>query len=80
MSIKKGSIVTLSDHRKYLVVSRISYRDHFFLYLVEVDHSTNIKFACEELEGDRLMVTPVSDENLIQCLLPLFDKDVEALL
>ena len=45
MKIDKNDFVTLSDNVKYLVVSKVRYRDLDYFYLVDVVDNSNIKFV-----------------------------------
>lgn len=76
MNIKRGSIVTLEDGRKYLVLSRVQYDEKNFLYMIDMNNNKNIKFGCEKHEQNVLKISPVIDENLIKNLLPLFDENL----
>jgi len=72
MDIDIKDIVTLSDNNSYVVVSKVSYQENVYYYLVDKDKNENIKFCVENIEN--LSLIEVEDKDLIQQLLPLFLK------
>lgn len=80
MIIKKGSLITLSDNKKYLVLSKVNYNDLVYLYLSSVENEPVQKVCIEESTDDKIILSVVNDKKLIKELVPLFDKDVESLL
>lgn len=72
MEIEYQDIITLSDKNKYVVASKISYNNSKYVYLVDINDNTNIKFA--EIEENNLLseLDNVIDEELLNQLIPLF--------
>ena len=68
MEIK--DVLTLDDHKDYVIASKTKYEGKDFYYLVEIDNPGNLMFCYEE-NGD-LVVS--KDKNLNTKLLPLFLK------
>ena len=70
MSINIKDILTLSDKNKYVVVSKAFYENRDYLYLMDINNNTNIKFCY--LDNDELVE---SEDKIINTkLLPLFIK------
>lgn len=61
-------ILTLDDNNEYVVVSKISYEDKIYYYLVDKNDNVNLKFCYEN--GDSLV--ELNDKVLVTKLLPLF--------
>ena len=61
-------ILTLDDNNEYVVVSKISYEDKIYYYLVDKKDNSNLKFCYEK--GDNLV--ELNDKVLVTKLLPLF--------
>ena len=70
MDINIKDIVTLSDKNSYVVVSKTSYQEDTYYYLVDKSNNGNIKFCVENMENKSLL--ELDDANLIQQLLPIF--------
>ena len=66
MDIK--DLVTLSDDKEYIVVSKVVYESKTYYYLLENIDYSNVKFLVEN--GEELK--SVKDKELILKLLPLF--------
>ena len=61
LNIQKGDLITLSNNKQYLVVSKIIYNSENYLYLVDINDNKNIKFVYEKQEQDKLKVFNVYD-------------------
>jgi len=72
MSIEIKDSVALSDGSKYVVVSKVSYRENIYYYLIDENNNENIKFCVENSE--RNSFSEINNKDLIQELLPLFLK------
>lgn len=72
MEIKYQDIITLSDNNKYIVVSKVNYNDSYYVYLVDINDNTNLKFA--EIENENILseLDKDIDAELINNLIPLF--------
>jgi len=68
-------LVTLSDDKEYVVVSKVMYENKVYYYLIEKTNFSNIKFLLEN--GEELV--SVRDADLLTKLLPLFIKTTEAI-
>ena len=60
--------IALSDNNEYVVVSKISYEDKIYYYLVDKNDNANLKFCYEN--GDSLV--ELNDKVLVTKLLPMF--------
>ena len=76
MNINIKDVLTLSDDKKYIVVSKIYYSGKDYLYLVDIDDNENLKFCY--LDNDE--VVEISDKELNTRLLPLFFGKVKNML
>lgn len=72
MDIRYQDIITLSDKNKYIVASKVSYQSKEYIYLVDINENTNIKFAEIEKDGYVSILDSNYDKELIQTLIPLF--------
>lgn len=61
-------ILILDDNNEYVVVSKITYEDKIYYYLVDKNNNGNLKFCYEK--GDNLV--ELNDKVLVTKLLPLF--------
>ncbi len=68
MNIDIKDLLTLSDKNKYVVVSKIYYDGKDYLYLIDINNSSNLKFCY--IENDS--VIEITDKELNTKLLPLF--------
>ncbi len=75
MNIEIKDVVTLSDDVRYVVVSKINYKNNAYYYLTEIENLANIKFLVENKDKNSLI--EVEDKELIQKLLPLFIKETK---
>ena len=73
MNINIKDVLTLSDKNKYIVVSKASYENREYLYLMDINNNTNIKFCY--LDNDELVE---SEDKIINTkLLPLLIKSTK---
>jgi len=70
MGIDIKDIITLSDDRSYVVVSKTTYQDNTYYYIIDKHDTTKIKFCLENSKNGSLI--EIDDKNLIKKLLPLF--------
>lgn len=80
MQIVKGNIITLSDNKKYLVLSKIDYSNEKYLYLSNLEDPANIKVCREESENESLQLVVVTDKKLIKKLFTYFFKDMKTMI
>ena len=78
MNIDIRDIVSLSDNKRYVVVSKTNYENAVYYYLAELDNINNIKFLTENKANNSLI--EVEDKELIQKLLPLFINESKEVL
>ena len=70
LNIKYQDILTLDDNNKYVVVSKVTYNNIDYIYLVDIYDTTNIKMA--EIEEDCISILDDREVELINNLIPLF--------
>ena len=63
----KDSLV-LDDNNEYVVVSKVTYENKNYYYLLDKNNHTNVIFCYEDNEE----LVEVTDKNLTTKLLPLF--------
>ncbi len=71
MEIEYQDVITLSDKNRYVVASKVNYNDSTYVYLVDIDNNTNLKFAELEENNSLSELDSVRDEELINQLIPL---------
>lgn len=81
MEIEYQDIITLSDKNKYVVASKVNYNESKYVYLVDINDNSNLKFAEIEKDNSLSELDSDRDEELIKQLIPLFynssKKDIE---
>lgn len=77
MIIEKGGTIKLSDSNEYAIISIINYENHKYLYLVDINDNTNIKFCEEKDENSVIKMIEIDNAELIKKLLPLFVQDTK---
>ena len=65
--------ITLDDENTYVVVSKVSFENKIYYYLIDMYKNDNIKFCYED--GDNL--TELNDKKLVTKLLPLFIAEAQ---
>jgi len=70
MDIDIKDTITLSDDNEYVVVSKTTYHNNTYYYLMDKDNYKNIKFCIEN--GEKSSLSEIEDKILIQNLLPFF--------
>ena len=73
MSIDIKDIITVSDEKNYVVVSKIDYDEDIYYYLTDVDDNVNTKFLVQNKERSESLLE-VKDAELLQKLFPMFLK------
>ena len=71
MKIEYQDVITLSDKNRYVVASKVNYNNSTYVYLVDIDNNTNLKFAELEENNSLSELDSVRDEELINQLIPL---------
>lgn len=69
-----NSIITLNDNDEYVVVSKINYECHDYIYIVDTVNNSNFKFAEITNENEQIYISEINanETELILHLLPLF--------
>ena len=75
MNIEYQDIITLDDNNKYVVASKVNYNNSTYVYLVDINNTTNYKFAELEKNSTLLELDDEIDKELIKHLIPLFYKN-----
>lgn len=71
MNIDIKDTITLDDNNKYIVVSKVIYNNETYYYLIDEVNNENVKFCIENKQTGNSIIE-ITDQNLIQTLLPLF--------
>ena len=74
MNIETKDIITLDDGNKYVVCGKVYYINDYYLYLVDMNELSNVKFGLEKHSDKGISIVEIEDKQLIQTLLPLFGK------
>ena len=61
-------ILTLDDNNEYVVVSKVTYENKIYYYLVDKNNNENLKFCYENTDS----LVELNDKVLVTKLLPLF--------
>ena len=76
MNINIKDVLTLDDNNKYVVVSKVYYDGKDYLYLVDINNNTNLKFCYVDNEE----IIESNDKDLNTKLVPLFFDKVKDML
>ncbi len=66
-----GDTVELEEQKEYVIVSKSTYDNKLYYYMIDINDSENIKF-CYEDSGD---LVETKDSDKIKKMLPLFLKE-----
>ncbi len=72
MNININDKVTLSNDRKYVVISKIEHEGVIYYYLVDEDSKTDIKICFENVANQSLI--QIKNPEMIAELFPIFLK------
>ncbi len=72
--LKQGEVLTLSDNKKYTVISTIEMDNNYYSYLIDNDDYSNMMF-CKFVEGD---IEEITDHDLIEKLLIKFKNNLDS--
>ncbi len=73
MNFEVKSTVTLSDDKKYMVMSKVEYNGTKYLFLINIDDDKDYKF-CNLNNENKLF--QIKDEELIHTIAPLLYKNL----
>ena len=73
-------VITLSDDNKYVVCSKTNYNNNNYLYLIDIIDNSNVKFGLEKIQGERISIIEIDNEELISTLLPLLYNNAKNIL
>ena len=77
MKLEKQMLITLTDNKEYIVLTALESEGINYVYLVENDNLSNMKFCVEELENNQIKLTEVEDKNLRLILLDKFTSKLQ---
>ena len=72
--LKQGEVLTLSDNKKYTVISTIEMDNNNYSYLIDNDDYSNMMF-CKIVEDD---IEEITDHDLIEKLLIKFKNNLDS--
>jgi len=77
MGIEFEDIITLDDGNEYVVTSKINYGGNNYIYVVDINDHSNIKFAEVEVDNSQIFISEIdsSEKELLAKIMPLFLKD-----
>lgn len=75
--MNKKDLLTLGDNSQYAIVSKVTFENKDYVYLVDINNRKNLKFAeVEKREtGIDLLILDPNEKELINKLVPLFWED-----
>lgn len=76
MKLEVGELITLDDDKEYICLSRITYEDKDYVYLMSNFKPLEVRFALENIVGEDVELTIVGDPELKKVLLELFNNKV----
>lgn len=72
--LKKGSVVTLSNEQKYVVVYTTKYKNEEYSYIINKDDD-NDSMICKILSDSKIEV--VNDQKTLNLFLSLFARELK---
>lgn len=78
MTIEFEDIITLEDQKEYVVTSKINYNGHSYIYIIDINDHSNIKFAEVETSDSQIYVSEITsnERELLDIIMPLFFKNI----
>ena len=73
MNINIKDLLTLNDHNKYVVVSKIEVSSKIYFYLIDINNYENVLICY--LENNKLK--EVTDEELVKQLIKVFSAELK---
>lgn len=70
-------LITLSDNKEYVVLDTITYNNITYIYLVEYNNKTNLKFCLEEMENNQIKLTEIDNIEIKHQLLKIFTDKLQ---
>ena len=72
--LKQGEVLTLSDNKKYTVISTIEMDNNSYYYLIDNDDYSNMMFCTFEEDN----MEEITDHDLIEKLLIRFKNNLDS--
>lgn len=72
--LKQGEVLTLSDNKKYTVISTIEMDNNYYSYLIDNDDYSNMMFCTFEEDN----IEEITDHDLIEKLLIRFKNNLDS--
>ncbi|MBR2711391.1 MAG: hypothetical protein IKE89_02865 [Bacilli bacterium] len=72
--LKQGEVLTLSDNKKYTVISTIEMDNNNYYYLIDNDDYSNMMFCTFEEDN----MEEITDHDLIEKLLIRFKNNLDS--
>lgn len=70
-------LVTLKNGKQYFVLEDILYEYDTYDLVLNVEDETDIKIVLQEVKNGKLVLSDVTDEELLKNLAPLFDERIK---
>lgn len=77
MLLEKQMLVTLSDKKEYIVLSTVEINSVNYIYLIENNNISNIKFCTQEIENEKIKLIEVEEIELRKTLLKEFTNKMK---
>ena len=70
-------LVTLKNGKQYFVLEDILYEYDTYDLILNVEDESDIKIVLQEIKNGKLVLTDVTDSELLRNLSPLFDERIK---
>lgn len=81
MNIEQDTVIVLENDKEYVITSDIEYQGKRYFLATGLDENENlvikdIAFLQEIKKDDKTLVLPVTDQELLKTLIPIFEKKI----
>lgn len=73
--MKTNDVIVLDDLKEYVVVSKVNHNGSDYIFIIEVNNTSNYKFA--EVEDGEISVIEADEQELLDEIIPLFGLDAQ---
>lgn len=73
--MKTNDVIVLDDLKEYVVVSKVNHKGSDYIFIIEVNNTSNYKFA--EVEDGEISVIEADEQELLDEIIPLFGLDAQ---
>ncbi len=77
MKLEPSEIITIGE-KEYIVVATKSMGTKSYIYLISNFKPVEVKFAVEEVQGEKIELTILQDKDEIRYVISLFQKELQS--